>query len=119
MCLRGGLRSDDIRVCIERQIAHVWGASLLAIAALTPLEWLLGLEPLKLSPVLAVIGSMVFMIKAGILAGWFYIQAITLILTSFVMALFPDFSHVIFGLVAGTCFFVPGLKYYRKQLSRD
>ena len=103
---------------VERQIAHVWGASLLAIAALTPLEWILDLEPLTLSPILAVVGSMVFFVKAGILAGWFYIQAITLIFTSLVMALFPDIAHLIFGIVAGLCFFIPGLKYYRQRRDR-
>ena len=98
---------------VERQIAHVWGASLIAIAALTPLEWLLELQPLKLSPILAVVGAYVFFVKAGILAGWFYLQAIALILTSFLMALYPSIAHMIFGIVAGLSFFVPGLKYYR------
>jgi predicted Ser/Thr protein kinase len=101
---------------VERQIAHVWGASLLAIAALTPLEWLLDLEPLKLSPILAVVSAMVFFIKAGILAGWFYIQTACLIVTSFVMALIPEFAHTIFGVVSAACFFIPGLKYYRQRL---
>lgn len=98
---------------VERQIAHVWGASLIAIAALTPLEWLLELQPLKLSPILAIVGAYVFFVKAGILAGWFYLQATALIATSFLMALYPSIAHVIFGVVAGLCFFIPGLKYYR------
>lgn len=98
---------------VERQIAHVWGASLIAIAALTPLEWLLGLQPLKLSPILAIVGAYVFFVKAGILAGWFYLQAIALIATSFLMAIYPSIAHVIFGVVAGLSFFLPGLKYYR------
>ncbi len=101
---------------VERQIAHVWGASLMAIAALTPLEWLLDLEPLTLSPILAIVGAMIFFVKAGILAGTFYIQSVVLVLTSFVMALFPHIAHTIFGFVAGACFFIPGLKYYRRSL---
>ncbi len=100
---------------VERQIAHVWGASLLAIAALTPLEWLLRLEPLTLSPILGVVSAMVFFIKAGILAGWFYIQAACLIVTSMLMALFPEAAHLIFGLVSAACFFFPGLKYHRQR----
>jgi serine/threonine-protein kinase len=100
---------------VERQIAHVWGASLLAIAALTPLEWLLGLEPLKLSPILGLVSAMMFFVKAGILAGWFYVQAACLIATSMLMALLPDVAHTIFGFVSAACFFVPGLKYYRQR----
>lgn len=102
---------------VERQIAHVWGASLIAIAALTPLEWLLSLEPLKLSPILAIVGAFVFFVKAGILAGWFYVQAFALILTSFLMAIYPAFAHILFGIVAGASFFLPGLKYYRLRKS--
>jgi serine/threonine protein kinase len=100
---------------VERQIAHVWGASLLAIAALTPLEWLLALEPLKLSPILGLVSAMMFFVKAGILAGWFYVQSACLIATSMLMALFPDVAHTIFGFVSAACFFVPGLKYYRQR----
>lgn len=100
---------------VERQIAHVWGASLLAIAALDPLEWLMDLEPLKLSPILGVVGASVFFVKAGILSGQFYVQAFALIGTSLLMAIFPDFAHIIFGFVAGLSFFLPGLKYYRRR----
>jgi eukaryotic-like serine/threonine-protein kinase len=99
---------------VERQIAHVWGASLIAIALLTPLEWMLELKPLTLSPILALVGAMVFFIKAGMLAGWFYIQAACLFATSFLMAWFPNVAHLIFGVVSAGSFFVPGLKYFRQ-----
>ncbi len=98
---------------VERQIAHVWGASLVAIAMLFPLEWWLKLDPLTLSPLLGVVTGMVFMIKAGILTGAFYVQAACLFMTSVAMAVFPEYAHLIFGVVAATCFLVPGLKYYR------
>jgi serine/threonine-protein kinase len=100
---------------VERQIAHVWGASLVATASLFPLEWALGLEPLKLSPLLGVISAMVFVIKAGILSGAFYIQAICLLWAAFLMAAIPTHAHLIFGLIAAGCFFFPGLKYYRQR----
>lgn len=100
---------------VERQIAHVWGASLVAITMLTPLEWLLQLKPLTLSPMLPIIGSMVFLIKAGILSGQFYIQAVLMILTSILMAMMPNIAHSLFGVVAAGCFFVPGLKYFRQR----
>ncbi len=100
---------------VERQIAHVWGASLLAIAALTPLEWIMQLEPLKLSPILGLVSAMMFFVKAGILAGWFYVQSASLLFTSLLMALFPNVAHLLFGFVSAACFFVPGLKYYRQR----
>lgn len=100
---------------VERQIAHVWGASLMAIAMLTPLEWLLNLKPLTLSPMLPMIGSTVFVVKAGILSGRFYLQALAMLMTSFAMALYPNFAHLIFGVVSASCFFIPGLKYFRQR----
>ena len=104
---------------VERQIAHVWGASLLAIAALTPLEWLMQLEPLKLSPILGLVSAMMFFIKAGILAGWFYVQSISLLITSLLMVLYPSVAHTLFGFVSAACFFIPGLKYYRQRRSSE
>jgi eukaryotic-like serine/threonine-protein kinase len=100
---------------VERQIAHLWGASLIAIALLTPLEWQLNLKPLTLSPVLGIVSGIIFFVKAGILAGSFYIQAACLFATSIFMAIFPMWAHLIFGVVSATCFFVPGLKYFRQK----
>lgn len=101
---------------VERQIAHVWGASMIGIGALFPIEWGLELKPLTLTPLIAIITGMVFLIKAGILSGVFYIQAACLFATSGLMLAFPSLAHVLFGVVASTCFFVPGLKYYRQSL---
>jgi predicted Ser/Thr protein kinase len=100
---------------VERQIAHVWAASMFAIGLLFPVEMALGLPVLALSPVLGLISGMVFLVKAGILSGTFYVQAIVLFLTSLPMAWFPDVAHLIFGVVSGLCFFIPGLKYYRQR----
>lgn len=105
---------------VERQIAHVWGASMIGIGALFPIEWLMGLEALKLTPLIAVISAMMFIIKAGILNGAFYIQGACLLATSFTMVWWPPIAHLLYGVVAALCFFVPGLKYYRqrKELTR-
>lgn len=100
---------------IERQIAHVWGASMIAIAMLFPLEWWLGLPVLSLSPLLGVISAMVFMIKASMLSGAFYFQAAALLLASLPMAIYPKEAHLIFGLVAAICFLIPGWKYRHAQ----
>ena len=88
---------------------------MLAIAAMFPLEALLGLDALTLTPLLAIIAGMVFVIKAGILSGAFYFQAMCLFLAAIPMAIFKDYAHVIFGCVAAPCFFFPGLKYYRQK----
>jgi serine/threonine-protein kinase len=83
-------------------------------------EALLGLPVLTLSPVLALLAGLVFFAKAGILSGAFYIQAAVLFATALVMCLIRtesnrDVSHVVFGLISGACFFLPGLKYYRQR----
>ncbi|HEY2252136.1 MAG TPA: serine/threonine-protein kinase [Planctomycetaceae bacterium] len=105
---------------IERQIAHVWGASMVASFLLFVVETLLGMPVLKLSPVLPLIGAMVFVIKGGILSGTFYFQAAANFAVAIVMAWLPqsglpDIGLTLYGLVAAASFFIPGLKYYRQQ----
>jgi serine/threonine-protein kinase len=100
---------------VERQIAHLWAGSMISIALLFPLEFWLGLKPLVLSPVLGLVTGMVFLAKAGILSGAFYIQALALFATTGLMAMWPRYAHFLFGLVGAACFFFPGLKYYRQR----
>ncbi len=101
---------------VERQIAHAWGASMIAIGMVFPIEWLLNLPALTLTPLISVICGMLFLVKAGILSGVFYVQAFCLFASTFIMIAFPTYSHIIFGVVAALSFFIPGLKYYRQSL---
>ena len=104
---------------VERQIAHIWAASMAAIAGLFLVEMLLGLPVLALSPVLGLVNGMVFLVKAGMLTGRFYAQALALFATAPAMALMQregiDYGITLFGMVAALCFFLPGLKYYRQR----
>jgi eukaryotic-like serine/threonine-protein kinase len=108
---------------VERQIAHIWAGSVICSTLLFGIEALLDLPVLTLSPVLGLVSGMVFLVKAGILSGAFYIQAAALFATAGVMALWsrtglPPLGISLFGIVSAACFFVPGLKYYRQQRSR-
>ncbi len=106
---------------VERQIAHVWAGSIVCSVLLYWVEGLLGLPVLTLSPVLALISGAVFLAKAGILTGAFYVQAAVLFATGVAMAglqsLWPhhNLGLTLFGVVAGLCFFLPGLKYHRQN----
>ena len=104
---------------VERQIAHVWAAAMCCVGALYPLESVLHLEVLSLAPLLAVIAGMVFLVKAGILSGSFYVQTAVMFATAIVMALSPDYALIWFGIASGACFFFAGLKYYRKRLNQS
>lgn len=100
---------------VERQVAHVWGAAVLATISNFLIEVLLGLPVLTLSPILAVIAGMVFTVKAGMLSGSFYLAAAALFLTALPMAIFPDYGPLLFGVVSAACFFLPGWKYHRRR----
>ncbi len=107
---------------VERQIAHVWAGSTISSTLLYALEWLLDLPVLALSPVLALIAGSVFLVKAGILSGKFYITAVMLYLTAIVMAVLQthpewDCGLTLFGLVIGIGFFLPGWKYWRQRVA--
>lgn len=104
---------------VERQVAHVWAAAMCCVVALYPLESVLRLEVLSLAPLLAVIAGMVFLIKAGMLSGSFYVQAVVMFATAIVMALSTDYALIWFGVSSGACFFFAGLKYYRKRLKQS
>jgi serine/threonine-protein kinase len=106
---------------VERQIAHAWAASVAASIGLFWIEVAQGLDPLTLSPVLAVVAGMVFLFKAGTLSGQFYVSALAYFVTAIVMALLQragpgwNVGHLVFGVVSGLTFFIPGLKYYRQR----
>lgn len=108
---------------VERQIAHIWAGSVISISLLFVVEKLLGLPVLTLSPVLALTSGMVFVSKAGILTGAFYLQAAALFATALAMAWLDykgiKLSITLFGVVSGLCFFFPGLKYYRQRRRND
>jgi serine/threonine-protein kinase len=108
-------RGGPIRF-VERQLAHIWGAGIVAINLVFLVEWLLDLPVLFLAPMIAVTNGMLFMIKGGILSGGYYLQAALTFLTIFPMAWIPRFAPLIFGAVASTCFFVTGWKYRRRRL---
>jgi hypothetical protein len=102
---------------IERQIAHIWAASVIGSILLFVVEWVLGEPVLKLAPVLGLLSGMVFLVKAGMLNGVFYVQAVALFLTALAMAGWPAIGHTIFGVVSALCFLIPGWKYYQQRRS--
>ena len=115
-------RSGPI-TAIERQVAHVWGGSMIASSMLFWVEYVLGEPVLEFSPVLGCIAGIVFLAKAGMLSGQFYFQSIALFGSSVVMAAMSrnapvNYSISLFGIVSGLAFFIPGLKYYRQQRRR-
>lgn len=103
---------------IERQIAHIWAGSIVSIALLFPVERILGVPTLSLSPILGLVSGCVFLVKAGMLSGTFYVQAAALFATAPAMAWLErsdiPLSILLFGIVSAACFFFPGLKYYRQ-----
>jgi len=97
---------------VERQIAHVWAGSTIGSIGLFLVEMLLKLPVLTLSPVLAVMAGMAFLVKAATLSGSFYIYAVASFITALLMAYYPPTGLFLFGIVSAAGFFIPGLKYY-------
>ncbi|MEL7497127.1 MAG: serine/threonine-protein kinase [Planctomycetota bacterium] len=100
---------------VERQIAHVWAAAMCCVAFLFPLEIVLDLPVLSMAPMLGVVAAMVFLAKAGMLSGTFYIHSVTMFLTAIAMMFLDDYAMLLFGVISAACFFLAGLKYYRKR----
>ncbi len=108
---------------VERQIAHLWAASMISIGLLFFVEMILGLPVLSLSPVLALTSGMIFLVKAGTLTGQFYFQSAALFATALMMAWLQRMNIplgiTLFGVVSAACFFIPGLQYYRQRATGD
>lgn len=104
---------------VERQIAHVWAAAMCCVAFLFPLELVLDLPILALSPLLGVVAGMVFLAKAGMLSGSFYVHAVVMFLTAVAMLFLKEceinYDILLFGFASAACFFAAGLKYYRRK----
>jgi serine/threonine protein kinase len=100
---------------VERQIAHAWAAGVCASIGMFVIEVLIDLPVLTLSPAIAVAAGMVFVFKAGILSGRFYITAAAMFLTAVVMPLVPKVGILLFGVMSALSFFLPGLKYFRQR----
>ena len=103
---------------VERQIAHVWAASMTGSSLLFAVEGLLDMPVLYLSPVLGLIAGAVFLAKAGMLSGALYIPAVACFALAPVMAWMEanlprdeDWGVLLFGLVTAAGFFFPGWKY--------
>lgn len=110
---------------VERQIAHVWAGSMIADTFMYLIEWQLGLPVLTLSPMLGPVSGAVFLVKASVLSGKFYLYAVVLCLTGVVMAWMqrqtyvPNLGLTLFGIVSALCFALPGWKYYRQIRHAD
>src|SRR5216683_6011373 len=59
---------------VERQVAHVWAAAVVATIGVFLLEILMDKSVLTFAPLLAVIAGMVFVVKAGMFSGSFYLS---------------------------------------------
>jgi serine/threonine-protein kinase len=104
---------------VERQIAHVWGAAVVATITVFFVEMMLRLPVLRLSPILAVLAGAVFLVKAGMLSGEFYFAASASFLAAVPMALLmPEHASLailLFGAVTSGSFFIHGLRYHRRR----
>ena len=100
---------------VERQLAHIWGAGVVAINLTFLVEWLLHLPVLSLTPMLGVTNGMLFLIKGGVLSGGFYLQAALVFLSIVPMTQFPAYAPLILGVTSAACFFGTGLKYHLRN----
>lgn len=105
---------------VERQIAHVWAGSMIADTFMYVIEYQLALPVLTLSPMLGPVSGAVFLVKAAVLSGKFYVYSVVLCLTGLLMAwlqtqnYIPNIGLTVFGIVSAACFAIPGWKYYRQ-----
>ncbi|HEV3144348.1 MAG TPA: serine/threonine-protein kinase [Gemmataceae bacterium] len=100
---------------VERQIAHVWAAGVAGSFGVLLLEMLWNRPVLELAPLLAVVAGMVFLCKAGILSGLFYLAVGALFAAALLMLLLPQAAMLIYGVTLALSYFIPGWIFYRRR----
>src|SRR5207237_10330390 len=85
---------------IERQIAHVYAAGIVGCISIFAAEWVQDRPVLSMAQGLAVVGSLVFLVKAAILSGRLYIASAALLITSRLMASFACIQLLLFAPVS-------------------
>ena len=102
---------------VERQIAHVWAGGVAGTFAMLMIEWMLHRPVLEFAPLLAVAAAMVFLAKAGILSGQFYLAVAALFATAAAMVYVPESGMLLYGLTLGLCYFIPGWIFHRRRVA--
>ena len=110
-------RGGPIRF-VERQVAHIWAGGVAGLNLTLLTEALLGLPVWTLAPTLAIQGGILFLAKAGVLSGTFYLYAIAEFLAVAPMALLPAFALPIHAAITAACFTAEGLKHHRRRNRR-
>ncbi|HLW64410.1 MAG TPA: serine/threonine-protein kinase [Gemmataceae bacterium] len=100
---------------VERQIAHVWASGVAGSFGVLFLEMLWNRPVLELAPLLAIVAGMVFLCKAGILSGLFYLAVGALFVAACAMLFFPEVAMLIYGVTLALTYFIPGWVFYRRR----
>src|SRR5262249_26750845 len=104
---------------VERQIAHVWASGVAGSFGVLFLEMLWNRPVLELAPLLAIVAGMVFLCKAGILSGLFYLAVGALFMAACLMLLFPEVAMLIYGVTLALSYFIPGWIFYQRRRKRN
>ena len=94
---------------------------MLAVIGIFLPEMILQMDALQLSPILAVITGMMFVTKAGMLSGEFYIYAalnfIAIVPMTISMNMQPTWhlNQIILAVVASLGFIIPGARYHQQR----
>lgn len=103
---------------VERQIAHTWAAGVVGGFGVLLIEMLLKRPVLEFAPLLAAVAAMVFLCKAGILSGMFYLAVAALCAVALLMVALPEIGMLLYGLTVAGCYFIPGFIFWRRRAAQ-
>ena len=100
---------------IERHVHAAWRAFLTGCLAALGLNFLMGLPPLTLSPMVGVMGGMTMMVNAHLLSGWFYLGAVGCFAAAAVMPFVGRYDFLVLGGVFCLSLLVPAARHFRAR----
>ena len=96
---------------IEKQVFPIWLMLGLTATITGCINYMLGLEPMHLLPLVALQAGLAFGAMASILGGSFYPLAAACAMVSVIMVALPEYGSLIGGLLLGAGLMIPGWKY--------
>jgi hypothetical protein len=100
---------------IERHVHAAWRAFLTGCLAALGLNFLMGLPPLTLSPMVGVMGGMTMTVNAHLLSGWFYLGAVGCFAAAAVMPFVGRYDFLVLGGVFCLSLLVSAARHFRAR----
>ena len=118
LLLRSGRPGAGTRTFVDTQVRILWLGFLVSVAMVATLDWLMGLGPTVLAPMIAVLAAVRCAAMGGLMGKHWYLGSVAFAASAFVMVAVPRWHFAILGGVWGAAQVLGGLWLEREKSRR-